>query len=67
MFRYLLTRLLYMLPVVWLVASVVFLLIHLVPGDPIQQFYHNNRVQTLKPHLGTDPQVYYAGIDKEVR
>lgn len=26
-----------MLPVVWLVVSVVFLLIHLVPGDPIQQ------------------------------
>ena len=36
MFRYVLTRLLYTLPVVWLVVSVVFLLIHLVPGDPIQ-------------------------------
>ena len=34
--RHLLTRLAYMLPVVWLVVSVVFLLIHLVPGDPIQ-------------------------------
>jgi ABC-type dipeptide/oligopeptide/nickel transport system permease component len=30
-------RLLYTLPVLWLVVSVVFLLIHLVPGDPIQQ------------------------------
>jgi peptide/nickel transport system permease protein len=29
-------RLLYMIPVVWLVTSVVFFLIHLVPGDPIQ-------------------------------
>ena len=37
MFRYLLTRVLYMVPVLWLVVSVVFLLIHLVPGDPIQQ------------------------------
>lgn len=37
MIRYILTRLAYMLPVVWLVVSVVFLLIHLVPGDPIQQ------------------------------
>jgi peptide/nickel transport system permease protein len=37
MFRYLTVRLLYMLPVLWLVVSVVFLLIHLVPGDPIQQ------------------------------
>jgi len=36
MIRYLFTRLGYMLPVVWLVVSVVFLLIHLVPGDPIQ-------------------------------
>src|SRR3954453_18765984 len=27
----------YTLPVLWLVVSVVFLLIHLVPGDPIQQ------------------------------
>lgn len=37
MLRYLTTRLAYMLPVIWLVVSVVFLLIHLVPGDPIQQ------------------------------
>ncbi len=35
--RFLLTRALYTLPVLWLVVSVVFLLIHLVPGDPIQQ------------------------------
>ncbi len=37
MFRYLSLRLLYTLPVVWLVVSLVFLLIHLVPGDPILQ------------------------------
>ncbi|MGA2001419.1 MAG: nickel ABC transporter permease [Terriglobales bacterium] len=37
MFRFLATRVLYTLPVVWLVVSIVFLLIHLVPGDPIQQ------------------------------
>lgn len=37
MLRYLFTRLAYTLPVIWLVVSVVFLLIHLVPGDPIQQ------------------------------
>ncbi|MGE0404684.1 MAG: nickel ABC transporter permease [Candidatus Korobacteraceae bacterium] len=37
MLRFITSRLLYMLPVVWLVVSVVFLLIHLVPGDPIQQ------------------------------
>lgn len=37
MIRRLTTRVAYTLPVVWLVVSVVFLLIHLVPGDPIQQ------------------------------
>lgn len=37
MLRYLLTRLLYTLPVIWLVVSLVFLLIHLVPGDPVAQ------------------------------
>lgn len=36
MIRYVLIRLLYTLPVIWLVVSCVFLLIHLVPGDPIQ-------------------------------
>jgi ABC-type dipeptide/oligopeptide/nickel transport system permease component len=30
-------RLLYTLPVVWLVVSLVFFLIHLVPGDPVAQ------------------------------
>ena len=38
-----------------------------VPDDPIQKFYNNNRVQVLKPHLGTEPRVLYAGMDKEVR
>src|ERR1700684_4715249 len=33
----LLQRVLYTLPVIWLVVSLVFLLIHLVPGDPIHQ------------------------------
>jgi ABC-type dipeptide/oligopeptide/nickel transport system permease component len=37
MLRYLSFRALYTLPVVWLVVSLVFLLIHLVPGDPILQ------------------------------
>ena len=37
MLRYIFQRVLYTLPVVWLVVSVVFLLIHLVPGDPILQ------------------------------
>jgi ABC-type dipeptide/oligopeptide/nickel transport system permease component len=35
--RALLFRLVYTIPVVWLVVSIVFFLIHLVPGDPIEQ------------------------------
>src|SRR5712692_4379322 len=37
MLRHLSLRVLYTLPVIWLVVSLVFLLIHLVPGDPILQ------------------------------
>ncbi|MGH9521938.1 MAG: ABC transporter permease [Terriglobales bacterium] len=37
MLRLLTQRLLYTIPVLWLVVSVVFVMIHLVPGDPIQQ------------------------------
>ena len=37
MLRYLSLRVLYTLPVIWLVVSLVFVLIHLVPGDPILQ------------------------------
>ncbi len=35
--RSLLTRLGFTLPVLWLVISLVFLLIHIVPGDPVEQ------------------------------
>jgi len=35
--KQILTRLILTVPVVWLVVSLVFLLIHLVPGDPILQ------------------------------
>jgi ABC-type dipeptide/oligopeptide/nickel transport system permease component len=37
MLHYVSRRVLYTLPVLWLVVSLVFLLIHLVPGDPIAQ------------------------------
>jgi peptide/nickel transport system permease protein len=35
--RSLLARLVWTLPVLWLVVSIVFLLIHIVPGDPVEQ------------------------------
>ncbi|HEV3040422.1 MAG TPA: nickel ABC transporter permease [Candidatus Angelobacter sp.] len=46
MLRYLGSRLLYTVPVLWLVVSVVFLLIHLVPGDPIQLMLGENATST---------------------
>lgn len=36
-FRTVLKRLLLLVPVLWLVVSLIFFLIHLVPGDPVQQ------------------------------
>jgi len=35
--RSLLMRLVYTIPVVWVVVTLVFLLIHIVPGDPVEQ------------------------------
>jgi peptide/nickel transport system permease protein len=40
-----LLRLAYTVPVIWLVVSLVFLLIHLVPGDPIQQMLGEGAAQ----------------------
>lgn len=37
MFSAIFSRLLYTLPALWLVVSIVFLMIHFVPGDPVQQ------------------------------
>ena len=41
----LLLRLAYTLPVIWLVVSLIFLLIHLVPGDPVQQMLGEGAAQ----------------------
>jgi ABC-type dipeptide/oligopeptide/nickel transport system permease component len=37
MIRHVLHRLLYSLPALWLILTMVFLLIHIVPGDPVLQ------------------------------
>ncbi len=51
-------RLLFVLPVVWAVVSLVFLLIHLVPGDPVRNALGDNATQAqvaeLKHKLGLD-------------
>lgn len=38
-----------------------------VENDPLQAFVQKHKVNTLKPHLGTNPRVLYANLDKEVR
>jgi ABC-type dipeptide/oligopeptide/nickel transport system permease component len=72
MLRYLSLRVLYMLPVVWLVVSLVFLLIHLVPGDPILQMLGEGApvtdVQAARHAYGLDLPLgrqylnYWAGV-----
>jgi ABC-type dipeptide/oligopeptide/nickel transport system permease component len=37
MARYVLRRILLALPALWLVLTLVFLMIHIVPGDPVEQ------------------------------
>lgn len=34
---------------------------------PLRVFIQKNKVQVLKPHLGTHPKLLYAGLDNEVR
>lgn len=54
----LLKRLLLVLPVVWAVVTLVFLLIHIVPGDPVRNSLGENateaQVAELKHKLGLD-------------
>ena len=56
--KQILTRLILTVPVVWLVVSVVFLLIHLVPGDPILQMLGDSAapadVSALRHQYGLD-------------
>ena len=51
-------RLLYTIPVVWLVVSLVFLLIHLIPGDPVEQMLGERaqpaELDQLRAQLGLD-------------
>src|SRR3974390_3296205 len=37
------------------------------PKDPIHDFRRQNKVQVLKPQMGTGPKLYYAGLDGSVR
>ncbi len=56
--RGLLQRFFYAIPVMWIVVSLVFLLIHLVPGDPVEQMLgeraQTGEIEQLRQQLGLD-------------
>ena len=70
----LLKRLIFALPVAWAVVTLVFLLIHIVPGDPVRNALGDNateeQVATLKRELGLDLPLgqqylnYWSGLVK---
>src|SRR5215470_12032897 len=67
-------RLLFVAPVVWAVVTLVFLLIHIVPGDPVRNALGDNateqQVNDLKRKLGMDQPLsrqyinYWRGVLK---
>jgi ABC-type dipeptide/oligopeptide/nickel transport system permease component len=62
MARHLLRRFLLTLPALWLVLTLVFLLIHIVPGDPVEQMRGEGaapgQVEQLRHTLGLDQPLY---------
>jgi len=66
MIRHLFLRLLFTLPALWLILTMVFLLVHIVPGDPVQQMLGEGAraedLQHLRHALGLDlpPHVQYG-------
>ena len=58
MIRHLLLRLLFTLPALWLILTMVFLLVHIVPGDPVQQMLGEGAraedLEQLRHALGLD-------------
>jgi ABC-type dipeptide/oligopeptide/nickel transport system permease component len=58
MIRYLSLRVLLAIPALWLIVSMVFLLVHVVPGDPVQQMLGEGAraqdLQQLRHALGLD-------------
>jgi ABC-type dipeptide/oligopeptide/nickel transport system permease component len=58
MARHLFQRLLFTLPALWLVLTLVFLLIHIVPGDPVEQMLGEGaapgQIAQLRHGLGLD-------------
>jgi peptide/nickel transport system permease protein len=72
MTRYISLRLLFALPALWLILTMVFLLAHIVPGDPVQQMLgegaRDEDLDQLRHSLGLDQPLrvqygrYVAGV-----
>lgn len=72
MIRYISLRLLFALPALWLIVTLVFLLVHIVPGDPVQQMLGEGAragdLLQLRHALGLDAPIstqyrhYLAGV-----
>jgi peptide/nickel transport system permease protein len=72
MIRYISLRLLFAIPALWLIVTMVFLLAHIVPGDPVQQMLGEGAraedLQQLRHSLGLDVPIlaqyrhYLAGV-----
>jgi peptide/nickel transport system permease protein len=72
MIRYAGVRLLLALPALWLILTMVFLLAHIVPGDPVQQMLgegaRTEDIEQLRHTLGLDQPIgvqyekYFAGV-----
>jgi peptide/nickel transport system permease protein len=72
MIRYISLRLLFALPALWLIVTMVFLLAHIVPGDPVQQMLGEGArlddLTAMRHSLGLDVPVavqygrYMAGV-----
>jgi peptide/nickel transport system permease protein len=70
--RYISLRLLFALPALWLIVTLVFLLVHIVPGDPVQQMLGEGAragdLAQLRHALGLDVSIstqykhYLAGV-----
>jgi ABC-type dipeptide/oligopeptide/nickel transport system permease component len=62
MVRHILHRLVLTLPAIWLVLTLVFLLIHIVPGDPVEQMLGEGaapgQISQLRHSLGLDQPLY---------
>src|SRR5271169_2422511 len=58
MLKFITLRLLFALPALWLILTMVFLLAHIVPGDPVQQMLGEGAraedLQQLRHALGLD-------------